>query len=149
MRGDEHDQLDLAFVYLLGPESVFQYWNVSKERHLPDRLDPFIEDEPTNDDSMRVLNLDPRLGLRSTDYRYVIGGIPLQVTHKYSGLLCRTIEGAALQIREFLHSPEYAHRLGLNGKEHIRQNFLLTRHLRDYLLLFLALEHPGKDIISL
>jgi len=78
-----------------------------------------------------------------------VGGIPLQVTHKYSGLLCRTIEGAALQIREFLHSPEYAHRLGLNGKEHIRQNFLLTRHLRDYLLLFLALEHPGKDIIRL
>ena len=78
-----------------------------------------------------------------------VGGIPLQVTHKYSGLLCRTIEGAALQIREFLHSPEYAHRLGLNGKEHVRQNFLLTRHLRDYLLLFLALEHPGKDIIRL
>ncbi len=78
-----------------------------------------------------------------------VGGIPAQVTHKYSGLLCRTIEGAALQIREFLHSPEYAHRLGLNGKEHVRQNFLLTRHLRDYLLLFLALEHPGKDIIRL
>lgn len=78
-----------------------------------------------------------------------VGGIPLQVTHKYSGLLCHTIEGAALQIRQFLHSPEYAWRLGKNGKEHIRENFLLTRHLRDYMLLFLAVDRPKEDIVYL
>lgn len=78
-----------------------------------------------------------------------VGGIPLQVTHKYSGLLCHTVEGAALQLRQFLHSPEYAWRLGKSGKEHIRENFLLTRHLRDYMLLFLAIDHLEEDIIRL
>ena len=68
-----------------------------------------------------------------------VGGIPQQVTHRYSGLLCYTVGGAALQIRELLNSPEYAKRLGQNGKEHIRRNFLSTRHLRDYMMLFLSL----------
>jgi len=77
-----------------------------------------------------------------------VGGIPLQITHKYSGLLCHSIEGAALQIKQFLHNPDYATKLGANGKEHIRQNFLLTRHLKDYMLLFLSL-YNKKDIVYL
>jgi len=70
-----------------------------------------------------------------------VGGIPLQVKHKYSGLLCHSIEGVAFAIKQLLNSPEYARRLGENGREHIRNNFLLTRHLRDYMLLFLSLYH--------
>ena len=77
-----------------------------------------------------------------------VGGIPLQIAHKYSGLLSHTVKGTAYWIRQLLHSPEYATRLGENGKAHIKQNFLLTRHLRDYLLLFLSLEEEG-DIIHL
>jgi len=77
-----------------------------------------------------------------------VGGIPQQVTHRYSGLLCYTVGGAALQIRELLNSPEYAKRLGQNGKEHIRRNFLSTRHLRDYMMLFLSL-YNQEDIIYL
>lgn len=77
-----------------------------------------------------------------------VGGIPLQITHKYSGLLCHSIEGAAHAIKLFLQNPEYAGKLGQNGREHIRQNFLLTRHLREYLLLFLALFHEG-DVVYL
>lgn len=77
-----------------------------------------------------------------------VGGIPLQINHRYSGLLCYTVGGAALLIRELLNSPEYAKRLGRNGKEHIRRNFLSTRHLRDYMLLFLYLYNP-EDIIYL
>lgn len=77
-----------------------------------------------------------------------VGGIPLQVTHKYSGLLCHSIEGAAFAMKQLLNSPEYAKRLGENGREHIRNNFLLTRHLRDYLLLFLSLYHAG-DVVYL
>lgn len=72
-----------------------------------------------------------------------VGGIPLQIAHKYSGLLCHSIEGAALHIKQLLNSPSYAAKLGDNGKEHIRQNFLLTRHLKDYMLLFLSLYNPG------
>lgn len=77
-----------------------------------------------------------------------VGGIPLQIKHKYSGLLCHSIEGAAFAIKQLLNSPGYAKRLGENGREHIRSNFLLTRHLRDYMLLFLSLYHP-TDIVNL
>lgn len=77
-----------------------------------------------------------------------VGGIPLQVTHKYSGLLCHSIDGAAFAIKQLLNSPAYALRLGENGKEHIRNNFLITRHLRNYLLLFLSLYHQ-EDVVYL
>jgi trehalose synthase len=77
-----------------------------------------------------------------------VGGIPLQVRHKYSGLLCYSAEGAAFAIKQLLSSPDYARQLGLNGREHIRNNFLITRHVRDYLLLFLSVYHKG-DIIYL
>ena len=77
-----------------------------------------------------------------------VGGIPLQIKHKYSGLLCHSIEGAAFAIKQLLNSPEYAQKLGENGREHIRNNFLLTRHLRDYMLLFLSLYHK-EDIVYL
>ncbi len=77
-----------------------------------------------------------------------VGGIPLQIKHKYSGLLCHSIDGAAFAIKQLLNSPEYAKKLGQNGKEHVRNNFLLTRHLRNYMLLFLSLYH-GEDVVYL
>lgn len=77
-----------------------------------------------------------------------VGGIPLQIAHKYSGLLCHSIEGAAFAIKQLLNSPKYAKKLGENGHEHIKNNFLITRHLRDYMLLFLSLYH-GEDTIYL
>jgi len=78
-----------------------------------------------------------------------VGGIPLQITHKYSGILAHTVEGTAYWIKQLLNAPDFARRLGENGREHVRWNFLLTRHLRDYLLLFLSLDHPGESLISL
>lgn len=77
-----------------------------------------------------------------------VGGITLQITHKYSGLLCHSIEGAAHGLKLLLQNPAYAKELGQNGREHVRQNFLLTRHLKEYLLLFLSLFHEG-DVIRL
>jgi trehalose synthase len=77
-----------------------------------------------------------------------VGGIPLQVKHRYSGLLVHSVEGAAYAIKQLLNNPDYAKRLGENGREHVRQNFLLTRHLRDYLLMFLTLEST-KDVVYL
>jgi len=78
-----------------------------------------------------------------------VGGIPLQITHKYSGILTHTVEGTAYWIKQLLNAPDFARRLGENGREHVRQNFLLTRHLRDYMLLFLYLDHLGESLISL
>ncbi|MBN2831253.1 MAG: glycosyltransferase [Candidatus Omnitrophica bacterium] len=77
-----------------------------------------------------------------------VGGIPLQIKHKYSGLLCHSIDGAAFAIKQLLNSPGYAKRLGENGRENIRNNFLLTRHLKEYMLLFFSLYHP-EDVIQL
>jgi trehalose synthase len=77
-----------------------------------------------------------------------VGGITLQIKNKFTGLLSYGIEGTAYAIRQLLTNPEYAKWLGQNGREHVRYNFLITRHLRDYLLLFLALDHP-QDIIYL
>ena len=75
-----------------------------------------------------------------------VGGIPLQIKHKYSGLLCHSVEGASFAIKQLLSSPAYAKKLGENGREHIKNNFLITRHLRDYMLLFLSLYHL-EDIV--
>lgn len=77
-----------------------------------------------------------------------VGGIPLQIKHRYHGLLCHSVEGAAYSIKQLLQNPDYASRLAKNGKEHVRQNFLLTRQIRDYLLVFLSL-FRHEDIIYL
>ena len=77
-----------------------------------------------------------------------VGGIPLQVRNRLTGLLCHSIEGAAYALRQILANPEYGRWLGHNGREHIRQHFLITREIRDYLLIFLTLEHK-EDVIYL
>ncbi len=77
-----------------------------------------------------------------------VGGIPLQVKDKYSGLLCYSPEGAAFAVKQLLSSPDYARQIGENGREHIRNNFLITRHLREYMLLFLSLYHR-ENIVHL
>jgi len=77
-----------------------------------------------------------------------VGGIPLQIKHKFSGLLCHSIDGASFAIKQLLNSPDYARKMGENGREHIKNNFLITRHIKEYLLLFLTLYH-SEDIVNL
>ena len=76
-----------------------------------------------------------------------VGGIPLQIAHKYSGILTYSIDGTVHYLKQLLNEPEYAKKLGINGREHIKNNFLITRHIRDYLLLFLSLYHED-DIVG-
>jgi len=78
-----------------------------------------------------------------------VGGIPLQIIHNFTGILVHSIEGAAYQIRYLLNNPKVAKMLGEYGKEHVREKFLLTRNLRNYLLLLVTLEHPGENIIQI
>lgn len=78
-----------------------------------------------------------------------VGGIPLQIAHRYSGILTHTVEGTAFWIKQLLNAPDYAQRLGVNGREHVRTNFLLTRQLREYLLLFLYLAHRDSHVVHL
>lgn len=66
-----------------------------------------------------------------------VGGIPVQVIHKHTGLLAHSIEGTAYQIRFLLSNPGIAQRLGERGHEHVREHFLITSNVRRYLTLFL------------
>lgn len=67
------------------------------------------------------------------------GGIRLQVVNHHTGFLVNTPEGAAHRIRYLLHHRERIGEMGKDAREFVRENFLLTRHLREYLTLILAL----------
>lgn len=68
-----------------------------------------------------------------------VGGIPSQVIHKHTGMLAHSVEGTAFQIRYLLSNPSLAQKLGEQGHEHVRENFLITSNLRRYLTLLLHL----------
>lgn len=78
-----------------------------------------------------------------------VGGIPLQVKHNLTGILVHSIDGLAYQIRYLLKNLSIMQRLGEYGHEYVKQKFLLTRHLKDYLLLIIALDHSGESIITM
>ena len=65
----------------------------------------------------------------------VAGGIPSQIVSTVTGYAVETVEGAGFRIRHLLGNPELIGRMGAAGREHIRRNFLITRHLGDYLAL--------------
>lgn len=69
------------------------------------------------------------------------GGIPLQIIHGATGFLVHSVEGLAFRIRQFLNNPEMVQRMGENGREHVRNNFLITRQIRDYLSVWYYLEN--------
>jgi len=64
-----------------------------------------------------------------------IGGIPLQIKDGESGFLVEPhdVEGFADRIVHILRNPSLAEKLGKNGKENIKEKFLITRLLSDYL----------------
>ncbi|HTA22958.1 MAG TPA: glycosyltransferase [Terriglobales bacterium] len=65
-----------------------------------------------------------------------VGGIPNQIIHKLTGVLVHSVEGCAYQIRYLLTHPDFAKRLGENGHEHVKENFLMTTNAKRWLLLF-------------
>ena len=77
------------------------------------------------------------------------GGIRLQVINFHTGFLVSTPEGAALRIRYLLHQREQLVQMGQKAREFVRENFLLTRQLREYLTLMLALRNAGANRIEL
>lgn len=64
-----------------------------------------------------------------------VGGIPLQIEDGETGFLLdpTDVEGFAWRVRQVLENPDLGERLGRAGKEHVRQHFLITRLLSDYL----------------
>lgn len=78
-----------------------------------------------------------------------VGGIKLQVVDGVTGFLVHSVEGAASRIAQLLRDRKLREKMGENGFLHVKQNFLVTRHLKDYLLTMLALEHPAESIVYL
>lgn len=78
-----------------------------------------------------------------------VGGIPAQIIHGFTGMLVHSVEGASLQIRRLLSQPELANSLGENGHQRVKDEFLVTKTLKRYLLLLLSLDHPDKSVIYL
>jgi len=77
------------------------------------------------------------------------GGIRLQVINNHTGFLVNTPEGAALRVRYLLERPRKLQEMGQKAKEFVRENFLITRQLREYLTLMVALVHGCQDRIEL
>jgi trehalose synthase len=77
------------------------------------------------------------------------GGIRLQVVNHHTGFLVKTPEGAALRTRYLLRHPDTALVMGHKAKELVRQNFLLTRNLREYLSIMLARMFGASERIEL
>jgi trehalose synthase len=67
-----------------------------------------------------------------------VGGIPMQVDGG-GGILIDTIPEAADACVKILRDAEFARHIGRLGKEHVRDNYLSPRELRDHLLLFAKL----------
>ncbi len=78
-----------------------------------------------------------------------VGGIKIQIINKFTGFLVHSPEGAANRAMQLLSDRELCRRMGENGHQHVKQNFLLTRNVKDYLLVMLALDHQGEDIVNL
>lgn len=77
------------------------------------------------------------------------GGIRLQVINHHTGFLVNTPEGAAMRIRYLLRRRQTLKDIGAKAKNFVRENFLLTRHLREYLTLIVGLTHMAQDRIEL
>lgn len=77
------------------------------------------------------------------------GGIRLQVVNHHTGFLVSSAEGAALRTRYLLQHPEKVHEMGVKAREFVRENFLITRHLREYLCLMVALIYGDEERIEL
>jgi trehalose synthase len=64
-----------------------------------------------------------------------VGGIPTQIVDRMTGSLVHSVEGCAYQIRYLLTHPGHARKLGENGREHVKENFLMTTNVRRWLML--------------
>lgn len=63
------------------------------------------------------------------------GGVSAQIVDETTGFIVHSVEGAAFRIRYLLNNRGVMTRMGAMAKEHARRNFLITRHLSDYLTM--------------
>jgi len=64
------------------------------------------------------------------------GGIVEQIVDGDTGFLVTTAHETAEKIVHLLKNPDAANKMGVRGKERVRQHFLITRLLLDHLRLY-------------
>ncbi|HEY8172271.1 MAG TPA: glycosyltransferase [Dehalococcoidia bacterium] len=74
-----------------------------------------------------------------------VGGIPLQIEDGKTGFLVNTADECADKLLYLLRNPAIANRMGASGVECVRDRFLTTRYLRDYLSIFHQLSGAAED----
>jgi trehalose synthase len=78
-----------------------------------------------------------------------VGGIKAQIVDGATGFLVHSPEGAANRVIQLLADHTLCQTMGEKGFNLVKENFLVTRHVKDYLLLMLAAAHPDEDTIYL
>ncbi len=68
-----------------------------------------------------------------------VGGIPLQVKHGVNGYLVNDIDETIDYTAKLLRDRDLSRQFGEQGRRIVKEHFLTTRHLLDYLKLFKAL----------
>jgi trehalose synthase len=77
------------------------------------------------------------------------GGIKLQIRDGFDGYLVDSVEECAQRTIDLLADPDGSSKMGEQGREHVRQNFLATRELTDWLTLFSTLSESAQPPASL
>jgi trehalose synthase len=71
-----------------------------------------------------------------------VGGIRHQIRDEWNGFLVNTPDQAAARIVQLLKDPGLRDRIGSRAKESVRQNFLMSRLLEDWVDLLSKCERP-------
>ncbi len=73
-----------------------------------------------------------------------VGGIRFQIDDGKNGFLVNSVEEAAARLVTLLKNPGLCEKMGREGREKVRKNFLLPRLLEQYLDLFRSYEPDWK-----
>jgi len=68
-----------------------------------------------------------------------VGGIRLQIVDGETGYLVDTVEQAGARLVELFLEPDRAAAMGIAARARVRERFLTTRNLADFLDLFESL----------
>jgi trehalose synthase len=71
-----------------------------------------------------------------------VGGIRHQIKDEWNGFLVSTPDQAAARMVQLLKNPRLREQVGSRAKESVRQNFLMSRLLEDWLDLLCKYERP-------
>jgi trehalose synthase len=77
-----------------------------------------------------------------------VGGIRRQINDGENGFLVQSIDEAADRIVQVLTDPELRARLGTRAKETVRQHFLMSRLLENWLDLLVSYRCPARDLAA-